>query len=569
MYFKKAMIVAAVALIMAGTSTVYGQAQKPKKAPLKPRIERELPPGRGFIPPLTDLSHLTASTMPASMSTAALPTSFDWRETGMVTSVKNQSSCGSCYAFAALGNIEALMLIDGEGTFNFSENYAKECNFYQSSCGGGTYDYVVNLLSQTGTVLEACNPYIASDVACNSSCPKTKTILDWRIISDDAVPLTDALKQYVFDNGPIYTTMFTGDGTAPSWETEYNNYDGSYTMYYSGSDVPNHAVLIVGWDDALTHAGGTGGWIVKNSWGTGWGGTCGYGAESGYFTIAYGSANIGKYSSYSKAWQDYDPTGELLYYDEGGASINWGFGNITGWGLCGFTTSITAYLNRVEFWTNDITTDVDVYVYDEFDGNSLSSVLASKLNLSFTEAGYHSVVLDSPPLIPAGEEIWIAVKFTNASYDSPVCADQYGPLESGSTYLSATGLSGSWWEMGGLDADVAIRGRTSDTPAVSVDDESPEQLPGKFSLGKNYPNPFNPSTIIEYALSTRSHVEITVYNVLGQKINTLVNTTMPAGEHSVAWDGTDYNGSNVASGLYLYQIQAGDYAETRKMLLLK
>ena len=62
-----------------------------------------------------------------------------------------------------------------------------------------------------------------------------------------------------------------------SWGEEFGSYDGSYTLYYDGPEEPNHAVLIVGWDDSLTHAEGSGGWIVKNSWGTEWGGTCGHG----------------------------------------------------------------------------------------------------------------------------------------------------------------------------------------------------------------------------------------------------------------------------------------------------
>jgi hypothetical protein len=129
--------------------------------------------------------------------------------------------------------------------------------------------------------------------------------------------------------------MYAGDGDA--WETEFMNYNGSYTLYYPGTEPVNHMVLIVGWDDSLIHAGGTGGWIVKNSWGTDWGGTCGYGTERGYFTIAYGSASIGTDSCFVYAWQDYDPNGGIMFYDEvGGWTSAWGCSNTTGWGLCKF-----------------------------------------------------------------------------------------------------------------------------------------------------------------------------------------------------------------------------------------
>jgi len=120
------------------------------------------------------------------------------------------------------------------------------------------------------------------------------------------------------------------------WCRELNSYDGSYMLYYDGQEEVNHAVLIVGWDDNLPHPGGSGGWIAKNSWGTDWGGPCGYSSERGYFTIAYGSAGIGSNASFVADWQDYDPSGGLLYYDEAGWTKDAGYTSPVGWGLCQF-----------------------------------------------------------------------------------------------------------------------------------------------------------------------------------------------------------------------------------------
>ncbi|MCX6826656.1 MAG: T9SS type A sorting domain-containing protein, partial [candidate division Zixibacteria bacterium] len=94
-------------------------------------------------------------------------------------------------------------------------------------------------------------------------------------------------------------------------------------------------------------------------------------------------------------------------------------------------------------------------------------------------------------------------------------------------------------------------------------------LPSSIYLKQNYPNPFNPSTTIEYSLPIRSHVIIDIYNILGQKINTVVDRTESMGNHSAGWNGLNYEGKAVSSGIYLYQIRAGNYVETRKMLLLK
>jgi hypothetical protein len=101
------------------------------------------------------------------------------------------------------------------------------------------------------------------------------------------------------------------------------------------------------------------------------------------------------------------------------------------------------------------------------------------------------------------------------------------------------------------------------------DDEDGDMLPRRFQLRQNYPNPFNPVTTIDYHLPLRSHVTIEVYNVLGQKVRTLVDREESAGSHTVSWDGTTSSGKSIATGVYLYRFQAGDYVETKKMLLSK
>lgn len=90
-----------------------------------------------------------------------------------------------------------------------------------------------------------------------------------------------------------------------------------------------------------------------------------------------------------------------------------------------------------------------------------------------------------------------------------------------------------------------------------------------FVLHQNYPNPFNPTTVISWQLAVSSHVELAIYNLLGQKIRTLVNARQPAGSHQVEWNGRDEAGREVANGVFLYKLTAGDFVQSRKMLLLK
>jgi hypothetical protein len=93
--------------------------------------------------------------------------------------------------------------------------------------------------------------------------------------------------------------------------------------------------------------------------------------------------------------------------------------------------------------------------------------------------------------------------------------------------------------------------------------------PIAFTLSQNYPNPFNPETTISYYVSETSHVTISIYNVVGQHIRTLVETVKPAGSYAITWDGRDHTGERVTSGIYFCRMQAGNFSQTRKLMLMK
>ncbi len=94
-------------------------------------------------------------------------------------------------------------------------------------------------------------------------------------------------------------------------------------------------------------------------------------------------------------------------------------------------------------------------------------------------------------------------------------------------------------------------------------------LPGEYSLSQNYPNPFNPTTSISFNLPVAGHVELAVYNLLGQKVATVVDGTLAAGQHEVIWNGSDQNGVAVSSGVYFYRLKSATFNQTRKMTLMK
>jgi hypothetical protein len=204
---------------------------------------------------------------------ATPPATYDWRDYGMVTSVKNQGSCGSCWAFGMLGSYEAILAINDMGSNNLSEQFLVRCNSHGYSCNGGwwCYDDMYN-----GIPLESCYPYTATSGSCSYNCTLYFPVDSWYLVGNSSsVPSTSALKQAIYDHGPVAAAVYVNSA--------FQNYtSGIFNSCQSSS--PNHAIVLVGWGDTY--------WILKNSWGTGWG-------ESGYMRITFGCSNVGYAACYA------------------------------------------------------------------------------------------------------------------------------------------------------------------------------------------------------------------------------------------------------------------------------
>lgn len=110
---------------------------------------------------------------------------------------------------------------------------------------------------------------------------------------------------------------------------------------------------------------------------------------------------------------------------------------------------------------------------------------------------------------------------------------------------------------------------TLEDGVVSLKGGPQAALPTTYELSQNVPNPFNPTTDVRFALPKAAMVNLTIYNVLGQRVTTLVDDYMNAGYQTVTWNGTDYSGREVSSGVYFYRLSTEQFTDTRKMLLLK
>ena len=105
-------------------------------------------------------------------------------------------------------------------------------------------------------------------------------------------------------------------------------------------------------------------------------------------------------------------------------------------------------------------------------------------------------------------------------------------------------------------------------PLQALSTDRPTALPQDFALGQNYPNPFNPSTIIPYQIPTTTHVRLEVFNLLGQRLATLVDADRPAGAHTAHWDATDAAGRAVGAGVFIYRLTGGGHTVSRRMVLI-
>jgi C1A family cysteine protease len=421
--------------------------------------------GLGHMPPPVDLEALNPEMMLATEAPPlGLPTAYDWRTSpgySAVTSVKNQASCGSCWAFGNIGAIESNYKknIAGHPTLDLSEDNMidirdsgvnKYCHWpwIWTRCGGGNTwtatSYLTGLVKKSatlqfakGVLTEANDTYNSTAGYLNPKCTATRPnpirrIDGTRWVSSD----TTSLKNAVYTKGPVVTAYYAESPGGAHW------YSSNTIYHYPGyAGSTNHEVLIVGWDDNKAHptGGGKGAWLIKNSWGS-------FNSMGGFFWLTYGSAKVGSDAMYYTSTRPFNAKEQLYMEDLPGYLYNWGWGTATAYGLTVFVPLNTGEkLTHVEFYQPWASKAVTIKVWGTVTSTSSSATVSTlKASKTYTcqEPGYYTVALTTPIALTKGKKYAVEIKFTGAAGATnpiPVAGPYSGVVGSFAGQGNATG----------------------------------------------------------------------------------------------------------------------------------
>ena len=397
-------------------------------------------PVSGIRPAPIDLPIVTKAHVPALVG--ALPSSYDLRPLGRVTSVKDQGQNGTCWVFASMGSLESCLL-PGE-SWDFSEDNCALTSGFDRPYGayetGGNYWMSTAYLARwSGPMTEAEDAYGDGSTPPGLAAGKHVQEVLWLPARGGALD-NDGVKTMLSEHGAVYASMHVGI----SDQTKY--FDPVHSSwYYNGGGSVDHAVLIVGWDDAYPRANfaytppGDGAFIVKNSWGTGWG-------DDGYFYVSYYDSQFGGDLACFVLAEGTDNYGSVYQYDPLGAVTGYGWGDGDDWCANTFTAQASEPLEAVGFYTMAPDTQYQVYVGPTPQSRTLQT------SGTFATMGYHTVTLPSSVQLTEGQAFTVTVRLYGTDYSWPLTIEAaYADYSSGAlsdpgqSYVSNTGVT--WYDL--------------------------------------------------------------------------------------------------------------------------
>ena len=417
---------------------------------------------------------------------------YDLRAGGRVTPIRDQGRWGTCWAFASLASLESGLLPDEAPDFS-ENNMVNRAGYALGYDGGGnSYMAAAYLARWDGPVAEADDPYAPYAGTPASSPPRAEVgehvhevlMLPARTGAADNADL----KWAVLNRGAVYTTMY--------WTA--TAYRDATAAYYSRSSGANHAVALVGWDDAVpasrfaTAPAGPGAFLVRNSWGEGFG-------SGGYFWVSYYDTSFAGQSAVFGGAEPASPAERIYQHDTLGWITSYrppgATDSSTAWFAAVYTPAETGSLTAAGFYATAPNAAYEVRVADSVDGIRDAAALASG---TLAVPGYHTVPLAEPVPVTAGRLVVVAVRVSVPGYRFPVAIERpyagYADATAGAGQSYVSGDGATWTDMTKLIAgtDVCLKGYglataqpspnptpTPDPTATPDTDEDPAPDPGE------------------------------------------------------------------------------------------
>jgi C1A family cysteine protease len=460
-------IIAALVVVLAPAAGAAGTTAQPEPGPLNP----------AFVEALHDpLVTLRLGRMPSPVEVhvsaaaggvaarAAEPTSFDLRELGRLTPVKDQKYWNTCWAFANISALESkLMPVSPEPDYS-EDNVVRRTGYFSNMAqrydsGGWDFMAIAYFARWAGPVDDSADPYDH-----RAGADGTRKHVQGVVMIPGREGPTDneLIKRLVTDNGALSVGMYMDSSDV----NDVEDAGEAYTTYYSPSRRDeNHGVDIVGWDDSFPASRfqgrdgappADGAFLVRNSWGPSFG-------DGGYFWVSYydgsfaldrGTGMWGGCTSYSDV-EDVGNYSRIYQYDKLGVNSHWGYGSSRVWGANRFTATATQNIAAASFYTLSSGTQYEVWA-----GRSFAS-LSKRAEGTADLPGYITASFAEKLRVYAGQRFVVAVKLMSPGETHPLATERrtsyWSPAASarpGQSFISRNGSS--WTDFTRIRANASV-----------------------------------------------------------------------------------------------------------------
>lgn len=366
------------------------------------------------------------------------PYAFDYREEDRVPQIKNQSTFGTCWAFASLMALETTLR--PEICVDFSEDHMSiNNNFNMSQNDGGDYNMAIAYLaSWTGPVYEEDDPY-GDGISPNGLKP-VMHIQEAQILESKNY---DSIKRAVFLYGGVQSSIYLAMTNSESTSSFYNKSESSYC--YIGPKKPNHDIVIIGWDDAYpasaftSNPEGDGAFICANSWGDEFG-------DNGVFYVSYYDSNIGVHNVIYTGIEPVDNYDNIYQTDLCGWVGQIGYDREYAYFANVYEAQDNERLEAVGFYATAGDTSYEVYFVDGFEGERSFADRVFITKGSFSNAGYYTVKFPQAKNLEKGKKYAVIVYINSPNTKRPVAVEYAGDtitssvsIDDGEGYISPHG----------------------------------------------------------------------------------------------------------------------------------